>query len=501
MTPPTPAAWRSDALLSWCVRTTVRISPSLSLHTAPTAVVNASWMKRSLARTGKDESPKKTPKPEAANVDITDHRLHGTEQDVSFPIPERQQLEVARIAGTGCQQQTSTLILDRSPMSVPDWILAAVRSCFVDYAGPEDDALLPSSSLSRPAVSRWEFTCLDCQSIEELVAVVMDMFERLLEALDISRPLFARFVRTIFANYPPNPYHNAYHAVDVLQCIHYFVSTGESSVHLASILAPLHQFALYVAALCHDLGHPAFSNAFLQDTNHPLRILYNDTSVLEQYHSTILFSILASEPFRPLFEHWSLADRTLFRKVVLRSILATDMANHFQLLHTFDSSVPKNLPSEIDESIVIQYCIALIKSADICNLVRPFPLAERWAMLLMDEFWHQVRREIPCPVGRLRARRSLCQDQPARRPQCKHLCWPGLFCQPHGQAALLCPRRARSRHRFYARAAGPKLGTLACTQQRINHCLSFYFPSMRVCATWSPSYSPSSASCRQHWTG
>lgn len=71
-----------------------------------------------------------------------------------------------------------------------------------------------------------------------------------------------------------NPYHNFAHAIDVLQCIYYFlcqmgllpfangttVITNQKSYR---ILRPKDILALLIAAIGHDVAHPGVNNSFL----------------------------------------------------------------------------------------------------------------------------------------------------------------------------------------------------------------------------------------------
>ena len=51
-------------------------------------------------------------------------------------------------------------------------------------------------------------------------------------------------------------------------------------------------FGTYVAAVCHDLGHMGMNNAWYINTAGNLALLYDDQSVLENFHIAETFRIL-----------------------------------------------------------------------------------------------------------------------------------------------------------------------------------------------------------------
>lgn len=86
-----------------------------------------------------------------------------------------------------------------------------------------------------------------------------------------------------------NPYHNFAHAIDVLQCLYYFLcrlgllsfankSQDTNHHHHQSlpqhILRPKDIFALLIAAIGHDAAHPGVNNAFLASTGSARALCY-----------------------------------------------------------------------------------------------------------------------------------------------------------------------------------------------------------------------------------
>lgn len=53
----------------------------------------------------------------------------------------------------------------------------------------------------------------------------------------------------------------------------------------------LQRMSLYLAALCHDVDHRGFNNAFLANTSHPLASLYPN-SIMESHHTSQMIALL-----------------------------------------------------------------------------------------------------------------------------------------------------------------------------------------------------------------
>jgi hypothetical protein len=180
-------------------------------------------------------------------------------------------------------------------------------------------------------------------------------------------------------------YHNFRHVVDVLQAVFFFLIQIGTLPHypkdssrvagpasaIASLLKPFDALTLLVSAIGHDVGHPGVNNAFLVALNAPLAQLYNDRSVLESFHCAAYSQILR--------RYWPAAFEDIpMRKLMINSILATDMGLHFNYManlgnlqekldfnkNTLDGWSPKVLEDYRDLA-----CGLLIKCADISNVV------------------------------------------------------------------------------------------------------------------------------------
>ncbi|KAG0206484.1 3',5'-cyclic-nucleotide phosphodiesterase [Mortierella sp. GBA30] len=308
------------------------------------------------------------------------------------------------------------------------------------------------------------------------VVIVMQEVMKLdgLGDLNIPEHLLHRFVIGIRDSYHrSNPYHNFAHAVDVLQATFYFLcrmgklpqsgygfpplpeandaisSDGsrndsptptateqcdelgsltniptedipsaaaeegvQSSIRVQDFLRPEDIFALIVASIGHDVGHPGVNNMFLVNAHTPLAQVYNDRSVLESFHSMALFQVMKKHGFE-CFDVDSQNRKFMeFRKMVVSSILATDMGLHFDYVGKIKEqterlrvrnfpggNVPKPNQGSIDEQERLVLCGTLIKCADISNASRPFHVAERWSAVLLQEMCNQADIEKEMAVG------------------------------------------------------------------------------------------------------
>ncbi|KAK6456104.1 nucleotide phosphodiesterase [Scheffersomyces xylosifermentans] len=230
---------------------------------------------------------------------------------------------------------------------------------------------------------------------------------------------FVFMVRDTYKN--GNPFHNFRHAVDVLQaCFHFlirldclpvfkqlkfdpksedveflkedYVNTAEQELssspsHSPNHLNHLQTLGLLIAALGHDVGHPGVTNAFMIKNLAPTSILFNDRSVLESFHSSVFINKILAVNWPTLLTvhtEGEMKSELSLREIIISSILATDMAEHFEYIDRL-----KNLRSHdfIKHNNRVKLISSLlIKCADISNVTRPLRVSSQWAMVLAREF-------------------------------------------------------------------------------------------------------------------
>lgn len=211
-----------------------------------------------------------------------------------------------------------------------------------------------------------------------------------------------RFLTHVEKEYLPNPFHNFAHAVDVLH------SVGRLMRQMSSehFLEELEQFALLIAAVAHDLGHPGVNNGFLSEVGHELALQYNDRSPLENMHCAKLYTIVAL-PECNVFNKLSKEQYREVRKFCIETILHTDMMGHnamvrdLQMLfqvntEVFTSFHATSIPvievfNQSETKLLAMNCV--LHSADVSNPCRTWDCCQPWAMMVLEEFFAQGDQE------------------------------------------------------------------------------------------------------------
>lgn len=191
--------------------------------------------------------------------------------------------------------------------------------------------------------------------------------------------------------YMTNPYHNSIHASDTVQTLHYFLWTA----NLKSCLTALECFAVLLAAIMHDFKHTGTSNRFHIVTRSKLATLYNDRSVLENYHAASLFQLLQNDDYN-IVSNLTTGEYRRFRSLIINMILSTDMKKHDQIL---DATKRWLVFGQSSDPVAIILPM-LLHCCDISNGGKPWPVHRTWTTMLYKEFLRQHIREKKLGVAR-----------------------------------------------------------------------------------------------------
>ena len=221
----------------------------------------------------------------------------------------------------------------------------------------------------------------------------------LLEPNIVSLSKIESFLYSVSDNYKETTlYHNSLHGADVTQSLcTYFINANVEEICETTVLDLL---GIIISAMGHDLGHPGYNNNFHVNACTDLALTYNDSSCLENYHTSLLFRIL-KEDENNIFEKLSAQNYKTIRKRIISQILATDMANHGEVISLIKAKIKTceeegqkrfnllsgNEKAKYDEQqILLNY---LIHAADLGHNTKKFEISIQWVELLSNEFWMQ----------------------------------------------------------------------------------------------------------------
>lgn len=209
-------------------------------------------------------------------------------------------------------------------------------------------------------------------------------------ALLLDCPTILAFVEAVRRRYRDNAFHSFFHGLHVCQAA--AVLARDTGLSVAA--SPLDLASLVLAALAHDVDHPAVNNDFMMRSESPLALRYNDQSVLENHHTSTMFAIL-HRPETAVIASLSVKQQRRFRRLAVQSILATDMARHFTLIESI-KALDEPIQPGADDKAVASLAEIVLHAADVSGQVQPWRLASRWSDLVAEEFAAQVRREEAC---------------------------------------------------------------------------------------------------------
>ncbi|KAG8729500.1 3',5'-cyclic-nucleotide phosphodiesterase [Ceratobasidium sp. 423] len=349
------------------------------------------------------------------------------------------------------------------------------------YTSPTPDPAHREHLIS--LLDRWEFEphklsdedVLACAGLLFQAAFEIDGLQEDVRVTFDQIPPFLRAVRKIYRT--QNQYHNFQHALDVFQAVYWFlcragvvppvgilsvnrsgeggkfVNAGLGLGHLTAsgkwrrvktqgrigVLRNVDVFALLLAAVGHDVGHPGLSNAFMTNADTPLSRVFDHKSSLEQLHCALLLRLMhkygmghllmtrpsppaktpsggksalvsyASSPGLNATYQQSSMEHGLrqphgFRWLLVQTVLATDMSVHFDWIMRFkeyaSSGSTGGFRSVPEDEERLMICQALIKCGDISNPTRPHAVSEHWSRVLLEEWACQAtfEQELDLPV-------------------------------------------------------------------------------------------------------
>jgi len=231
------------------------------------------------------------------------------------------------------------------------------------------------------------------------------------------------FLDRVAMDYYDKPYHNSIHAAQVAHLSNWLLK----SLEVLRMMRGIERAGSLIAALCHDMKHFGRNNAFCIASSHPLALLYNDQSVLENMHSAACFAALREgDSSDQLMQNLKQDDCITMRSLIVKLILSTDMSEHFQAISKFRVKVGAEgvfYEDVEDRRLVATMCI---KAADIGHSALEWRLHTLWSERVSMEFFEQgdEERALGLPVSALCDRLKMGDLGKAQKGFLEFVCMP-----------------------------------------------------------------------------
>jgi len=180
------------------------------------------------------------------------------------------------------------------------------------------------------------------------------------------------FVADMANRYNFVPFHNFTHAFSILHICYLMMKKLEGTFDQEE------ELGLLLGALGHDVGHPGLNNAFLKKVKHPFSLPVNDKAILENYHMCATWQVMENHQLL----NGVVEDIEKVRKVMIDSILSTDMMVHFKILEEFKTSTETSLLLGV-----------ILHAADIGNATFNFEGFKEWGLRITQEMQDQYDAE------------------------------------------------------------------------------------------------------------
>ena len=224
-----------------------------------------------------------------------------------------------------------------------------------------------------------------------LTAIAFKIFKErnILRDFQIEPHTLINYFTSLEKNYLSVPYHNSNHAADVMQSTHVLLSLPS----LKHLFSSYEITAALFAAAVHDVGHPGCTNQYLINSESELALLYNDVSVLENYHVAIAFKLLQT-PELDILCNLSPEERKIMRRMIIDIVLATDMTKHMMILARMQTMMEtRNVTGNAPDEEKLHLLETMVHCADLSNPTKPLDQYKVWADLVFEEFFLQGDKE------------------------------------------------------------------------------------------------------------
>eukprot|EP00924_Labyrinthula_sp_SR-Ha-C_P006730 snap_masked-scaffold_29-processed-gene-2.58-mRNA-1 protein AED:1.00 eAED:1.00 QI:0/-1/0/0/-1/1/1/0/455 len=179
------------------------------------------------------------------------------------------------------------------------------------------------------------------------------------------------FVKAVSEKYHRTSFHSFLHALDVMQLLFTMLTT-----HVQQKVNPISSFAALIAALCHDIGHPGASTPFLKSIG-----LLKGFNSLEEYHINLTLDLFSKTELFKEDKYFTSEQLKRFTDLIKLLIDSTDISKSEQFCNVAKAHAEQR-KAEKGKFLREGELCALMKIADLANLVRNFSDAQTWSAIL-----------------------------------------------------------------------------------------------------------------------
>ncbi|KAJ8012580.1 hypothetical protein DPEC_G00044340 [Dallia pectoralis] len=236
--------------------------------------------------------------------------------------------------------------------------------------------------LKTPTFDNWQWEDAEIMVLLQVMYNDLDF----IATFNIEPEVLQQFLYEVYKRYNNIPFHNFKHCFCVTQMMFGLIWL----TNLKSKMDNIDLLTMLTSAVCHDLDHTGYNNAYQINARTELALRYNDISPLENHHCAVAFEILEKNE-NNIFRNLTSEQYKRIREGIIKCILATDMTRHNEILNKFKSILPIFDFSNKDHKDVLM--MIMIKVSDISNEARPMDVAEPWLDCLLLEFYNQSDME------------------------------------------------------------------------------------------------------------
>uniref|UniRef100_A0A8C8BVD0 Phosphodiesterase n=1 Tax=Oncorhynchus tshawytscha TaxID=74940 RepID=A0A8C8BVD0_ONCTS len=236
--------------------------------------------------------------------------------------------------------------------------------------------------LKTPTFDNWQWEDAEIMVLLQVMYTDLDF----IATFNIEPEVLHQFLYEVYKRYNNIPFHNFKHCFCVTQMMYGLIWLTD----LKSKIDSIDLLTMLTSAVCHDLDHTGYNNAYQINARTELALRYNDISPLENHHCAVAFEILEKNE-NNIFRNLTTEQYKRIREGIIKCILATDMTRHNEILNKFKSILLVFDFSNKDHRDVLM--MIMIKVSDISNEARPMDVAEPWLDCLLQEFYNQSDKE------------------------------------------------------------------------------------------------------------